>query len=284
MSMATYGCADHWRGGEEQQNMRRVGIVGLALAAAIVLGAAASASANPHWYECAKAEGGKYEKGCATEAGPGGKGGYELKEGLGKDKPFKGKGGVAILHTVIPGKGDITIECQAFKDSGQLALPDKEFNVVAEFKKCKSLGFPCKNEGGKKETIRTEKLAGNLGWIDKSANEAGASLFAESNPGPGLLAQFECEGVAKIRVHGGVIGKVEPVDVVSKTASVTYAVGKYLGGEALTNPPAFEEEEVGVLLTEMNGAETGNEWGPAGGLPSGQETSAVNKGEKLLIK
>lgn len=262
--------------------MRRVGIVGLALAAMFAL-AAASASANPHWYECAKVEGGKYEKGCATEA-PAGTGKYELKEGLGKDKPFKGKGGIAILHTVIPGKGDITIECQAFKDSGQLALPDKEFNVVAEFKKCKSLGFPCKNEGGKNETIRTEKLAGNLGWLNKSANEAGASLYAESNPGPGYLAQFECEGVAKIRVHGGVIGKVEPVGVVSKTANVTYAVGNYLGGEAVTNPPAFEEEEVGVLKTELNGEETHNEWSPAGGLPSGQETSAVNKGEKLLIK
>ena len=264
--------------------MRRVGIVGLALAAVIVLGAAASASANPHWYECAKAEGGKYEKGCATEAGPGGKGGYELKEGLGKNKPFKGKGGHAVLHNVIPGKGDITVECESFKDSGQLALPDKEFNVIAEFKKCKSLGAPCKTEGGNKETIRTEKLAGNLGWLNKGSQIAGASLYDEANPGPGFLAQFECEGQAKVRVHGGVIGQVEPVGVVSKEAMVTYAVGKYLGNESLTNPPAFEEEEVGTLLTELNSKETGNQWAPAGGLPAGQEATAVNKGEKLLIK
>jgi hypothetical protein len=261
-----------------------------ALAALFALGVgAASASANPHWYECAKTEGGKFEKGCAKEAGVGGKGGYELKEGLGKNKPFKGKGGHATLHTVIPGKGDITIECESFKDSGQLALPDKEFNVVAEFKKCKSLGFPCKTEGGKKETIKTNKLAGNLGWINKGAKSAGAALFDEGEPGPGILAQFECEGVAKVRVHGGVIGKVEPVDQVSKEATVTYAVGEYLGEPSpgykpLTNPPAFEEESVGVLETELNGKETGNEWAPAGGLPSGQETTAVNKGEKLLIK
>ena len=83
---------------------------------------------------------------------------------------------------MIPGKGDIKIECASFKDSGQLAVPDKEFNVVAVFNKCKSLGAPCKTEGGKKETITTEKLAGNLGWIDKSSNSAGASLFDEAAP------------------------------------------------------------------------------------------------------
>jgi hypothetical protein len=268
--------------------MRRAVIAGCALAALVVLAAfgAAGASANPHWYECAKVTGGKLEKGCGAE---GGKGGYELKEGLGKNKPFKGKGGEASLHNVIPGKGDIKITCGSFKDSGQLAMPDKEFNVVAEFKKCKSLGAPCKSEGAKKETIRTEKLAGNLGWINKAGKIAGASLYSEAEPGSGYLAEFECEGLAKVRVHGGVIGQVEPVNVVSNVATVTYSVGEYLGEPSpgykpLTNPPAFEEEPVGVLLTELNGPETGNEWSPAGGLPSGQETTATNKGEKLLIK
>jgi hypothetical protein len=268
--------------------MRRVVIAGLALVALIAIAAfgAAGASANPHWYECAKVVGGKFENGCGTE---GGSGGWELKEGLGKNKPFKGKGGEASLHTVIPGKGDIKITCASFKDKGQLAMPDIEFNVTAEFKKCKSLGSPCKTEGGKKETIATEKLAGNLGWINKASKIAGASLFREGEPGSGYLARFECEGLAKVRVHGGVIGEVKPVNVVSKLATVVYSVGPYLGEVSpgytpLTNPPAFEEEPVGVLLTELNGEETGNEWGPEGGLPSGQEASAVNKGEKLLIK
>ena len=191
--------------------MRRVVIAGLALVALIALAAfgAAGASANPHWYECAKVAGGKFEKGCGTE---GGSGGWELKEGLGKNKPFKGKGGEASLHTVIPGKGDIKITCASFKDSGQLAMPDKEFNVIAEFKKCKSLGSPCKTEGGKKETIATEKLAGNLGWINKAIqNRQARRCSAKREPGSGYLAQFECEGLAKVRVHGGVIGEVEPV-------------------------------------------------------------------------
>jgi hypothetical protein len=271
--------------------MRHVRILGLALVVMFAIGAltAVSASANPHWFECAKnKESGKFEKGCATE---GGKGGWELKEGIGKGKAFKGKGGTAILHNVIPGKGDIKVECASFKDTGQVAVPDKEFNVVATFKKCKSLGSPCKTPGGKKETITTEKLAGNLGWLNKSKQEAGASLFDEAEPGgkEAFLASFECEGLAKVRVHGGVIGKLEPVGVFSKEATSTYTVGEYLGEPSpgykpLTNPPAFEEEVVGVLLTELNGPETGNTWQPEGGLPSGQEATAVNKGEFLEIK
>jgi hypothetical protein len=270
--------------------MRNMRILGLALVAVFAIGAlaAGSASANPHWYECAKEAGGKFEKGCAKE---GGKGGYTLKEGIGKGKAFKGKGSKAILHNVIPGKGDIKIECASFKDSGKVAMPDKEFDVIAVFAKCKSLGAPCKTVGGKKETITTVKLAGNLGWLNKAKNEAGASLFNEAEPnGPAAyLASFECEGLAKVRVHGGVIGALEPVGVLSKEATSTYTVGEFLGEvspgyKPLTNPPAFEEEEVGVLRTELNGPETGNTWQPEGGLPSGQEATAVNKGESLEIK
>jgi hypothetical protein len=267
--------------------MKLLRCFGLTLFVAIALAAvgATGAMANPHWYECAKETGGKFEKGCSKE---GGKGGYVLKEGIGKGKAFKGKGGVAILHNVIPGKGDIKIECASFKDSGSVAVPNKEFNVVATFSKCKSLGAPCAS-GVKKETITTAKLAGNLGWINKGAGKAGASLTSEAAPGTGFLAEFECTGLAKVRVHGAVIGSIGPVGVVTKEATSSFAVGPYLGELSpgytpLTNPPAFEEESVGVLLTELNGPETGNVWAPEGGLPSGQEATASNKGETLEIK
>ena len=71
------------------------------------------------------------------------------------------------------------------------------------------------------------------------------------------------------------------------------AVGPFLGELApgytpLTNPPAFEEgaEPVGVLLTELQNEQPGEESGkfePEGGLPSGQEGTAVNKGEALEV-
>ncbi|HXD53238.1 MAG TPA: hypothetical protein VN618_00650 [Solirubrobacteraceae bacterium] len=269
-------------------------ILGLALAAVFALAAFTASSAlasKPTWKACVKSEKGKGEfsdKLCSV--GAGGTGSYNLVAGIGKGKGFKGKGGTAILHNVIPGKGDIKVECASFKDSGSIAAPSGVFGVSSEFKKCKSLGAPCKTEGGKKETITTNKLAGSLGYLNKAHTAAGESLTSEAEPGTGYLATFECEGLAKVRVHGAVIGALSPFGVVSKESSSVFSVGPYLGELApgytpLVNPPAFEEgsEPVGVLMTELNGPETGNTWQPEGGLPSGQEGTAVNKGESLEV-
>jgi hypothetical protein len=285
--------------------MKRMSTLVLALAAMFALAAVMAAGASavkPTWKVCAKTaknEEKKYtgvytDKLCsvaATEAEveEGKHNKYVLEEGIGKGKPFKGKGGVAILHNVIPGKGDITVECQQFKDSGEVVAPSGVVNVHAEFKKCKSLGFPCKTEGGKKETITTDPggLAGELGWLDKAHTAAGESLTDQTAPGSGYQAEFECEGVAKVRVHGAVIGSISPVYSVSKEEISSFTVAEYgIGQEnSLSNPPAFEEgaEPVGVLLTELNGPETGNTWQPEGGLVSGQEATAINKGERLEI-
>jgi hypothetical protein len=260
-----------------------------ALAAVMAAGASA---VKPTWKFCQKAAvkntGEFSDKLCSVPAGGTGK--YNLVAGIGKGKGFKGKGGHATLHNVIPGKGDITVECESFKDSGSVVAPSGVDNVKSEFKKCKSLGFPCKTEGGKKEVITTKTLAGELGWLDKAHTSAGESLTSQETPGTGFLAEFECEGIAKVRVHGAVIGAVSPAHAVSKESVSTFSVGEFLGEPSpgykpLTNPPAFEEgaEPVGVLLTELNGKETGNEWAPAGGLPSGQEATANNKGEALEI-
>jgi hypothetical protein len=249
----------------------------------------------PAWYQCTKLAkvGGFYhgeytDKACSVDD-PESKGKYELQAGIGKGKAFKGKGSTAILHNVIPGKGDIKVECGSFKDSGQVAVPNKQFNVTTTFSHCKSLGAPC-SSGAKKETITTKKLAGELGWLNQEAGSVGASLANEEAPGTGFLAEFECTGLAKVRVMGAVIGQQEgDVGVIAKETKAKYAVGPYLGELApgytpLVNPPAFEEGPVGVLLTELNGPETGNTWQPEGGLPSGQEGTGTNKGEALLIQ
>jgi hypothetical protein len=270
--------------------MKSMRILGVALVAvfAVVAFTATSAMANPTWKACVKSEKGKGEysdKLCSV--GAGGTGSYNLVEGIGKGKGFKGKGGTATLHNEIPGHGDVKVVCTSFKDSGSIAAPNKVFGVKSEFKHCTSLGgAPCKTEGGKKETITTKALAGNLGWLNKSKNEAGESLTSEAAPSTGYLAEFECEGLAKVRVHGAVIGQVTPVGSVGKESSTVFSVGPYLGEVApgytpIVNRPAFEEEGVGVLLTELNGPETGNEWSES--IPSGQEGTAVNKGESLEI-
>jgi len=274
--------------------MKRMRILGLALVAVFALVAitAGAASAKPVWKVCAKTEpkntGNFSDKLCSVSQPGTGK--YELVAGIGKGKGFKGKGGEATLHNVIPGKGDIKVICESFKDAGSIVAPSGVAKVTSTFKGCKSLGAPCKTEGGKNETIETKSLAGELGYMNKAHTAVGESLTSEAAPGSGYLAEFECEGLAKVRVHGAVIGTMAPFGVVTKESTTTFSVGEFLGEPApgykpLTNPPAFEEgaEPVGVLLTELNGEETGNEWAPAGGLPSGQEGVANNKGERLEV-
>jgi hypothetical protein len=280
--------------------MKRMRILGLALVAVFAFAAVMASGASavkPTWKVCAKTEKNpetkkythQYNDKLCSEKNEAGEGKYELENGIGKAKPFKGKGGVAILHNVIPGKGDITVECQQFKDTGEVVAPSGVVNVKSEFKKCKSLGFPCKTvgPGEKTEVITTNALAGELGWMDKAHTVAGESLTSQAEPGSGYLAEFECEGVAKVRVHGAVIGETSPAHAVTKEETATFAVAEYgIGQEkSLSNPPAFEEgaEPVGVLLTELNGPETGNTWQPEGGLVSGQQAVAVNKGERLEI-
>ncbi|MCW3032659.1 MAG: hypothetical protein JWM60_1004 [Solirubrobacterales bacterium] len=279
--------------------MKSKRILGLALVAVFAFAAmtAASASASkPVWKFCQKAAvkgTGEFSDKLCSVAAPG-TGSYNLVAGIGKGKGFKGKGATAILHNVIPEKGDIKVECASFKDAGSVSAPSGVFNVTSTFKKCKSLGAPCKTEGGKKETIETNKLAGSLGYLTSAKNSAGESLTSEAAPGSGYLATFECEGLAKVRVHGAVIGSLAPFGAISKASTSTFSVANWLGElkpgyKPLTNQPGFEftgtkfEEPVGVLLTELNGPETGTTWQPEGGLPSGQEGVAENKGEALEV-
>jgi hypothetical protein len=281
--------------------MKRMRILGLALVAVFALVAitAAGASASkPTWKACVKAEpkntGAFSDKACSI--GAPGTGKYNLVEGIGKGKGFKGKGGEATLHNVIPGKGDIKVICKSFKDSGSVVAPSGVANVKAVFSKCTSLGAPC-SSGVKKETIETSAMSGSLGYMTAAKNSAGESLTNEAAPKTGYLAQFECEGLAKVRVHGSVIGELAPFGAVSKESKTTYSVNPWLGELApgytpQTNPPGFEftgtgfNEPVGVLLTELKNEQPGEEaeeYEPPGGLPSGQEGVATNKGEALEV-
>lgn len=250
-----------------------------AIMLSLSLAAVASAEA-PKWIECAKEKGGPYEKGCTKE---GGAGGFSLKPGIGKGKALRGVGTKLIWHTVIPGKGDMEVECASEKLAGAVAAPNKVNSVVIELKKCKVLESPCKTEGGALETITTNDLSGELGYLNTAHTAIGISLTAEA--AGGYIATFECEGFTKARWSGAIIGAYSPFGFVTKESSWIYAVSEYGIGQpnSLSNPPAFEEgaDPVGVLGTEFNGPETGNTWQPGGGLASGWEGTFVNKGEAL---
>jgi hypothetical protein len=262
---------------------------GLAL---LAITAGTATAASPGWAYCAKAvpknTGNYTDSSCSMHSSPAGTGKYELAAGVGK-AGFKGKGGETVWHMVIAGKGDPKIECASFKDSGKVASPNEVFDVVFTFSKCKSLGSPC-SSGAKIETVTTEPLSGELGWISKSGKKAGLDLANEAAPGSGLIVNMECTSFAKIRWFGSVIGEQSgDVETIKKESSIVYAVGPYLGElkpgyTPLTNTLAFEGGATDILLAELNGPETGNTWQPEGGLPIGIEGTAVDKGEALMVR
>jgi hypothetical protein len=273
--------------------------MGLCLVAIFAVSAVAAMSASaaePSWYECGKAAkvgkaytGHYTDKNCTVVSGTN-TGKYEILPGVGKSKVFKGTGGKGILHNVIPGKGDVKVECASFKDEGLAVMPNAEANVKVTFSKCKSLGAPCASPGAKKEEIKTSTLAGQLGYISKAGPVVGVDLANQAEPGSGFITEFECTGVAKVRVHGSVIGEqTGDINLINKVSTVSYTVANYLGEveagyKPLTNIPSFEGGSPDFLGTELNAEETGFTWQPPGGLPTGQEGTANNKGEALEVK
>lgn len=266
------------------------GIAALLAATLSMLASAAVANAEPpQWYECAKQTGGPYEKGCTKE---GGTGGFNLKPGIGKGATFKGSaGGTFFIDMVIAGKGETVTSCSSAKLTGGVAAPNKVTNVLLTISKCKGFNA-CDSSGTALETIESEKLSGELGWLNKAHSQAGLVLTSEAAPKSGLIAgQMNCPEFGLGRWVGAFIGAISPLGVIGKEKLVTYSVGPYLGEVSpgytpVVNPPSFEEGAIpeGVLGIELNGPETGNTWQPEGGLASGLEGSFTLKGENLMIQ
>ncbi len=245
--------------------MKRMRILGLCLVAvfAMAIVAAASASAAPTYYECAKTVGGKLEKGCSKE---GGKGGYALVPGRGKNKAFKGKGGAATLHTpAVAGE----VKCSTSKDEGFISSSfTGQEKVKVIFGKCISLGKNCSSAGAKKGEIKTNALEGTLGYISKSPLKVGVSLKGEAGADS---ADFNCEGLV-IETKGAVIGEITgDVNAFSKESTDIFTVN----GEGFQSVKSFEGGSTEVLESEINGS---------GPFESGEQTTTVNKGESLEIK
>lgn len=218
--------------------MRKFGTLVLALTATLamsaVLAGAASAAVSPTWFACSKAskEGKTYtghygDKACSVEATAGK---YELAEGLGKAKGFKGKGAGAVLH-VKTWLGDDKVECTKSSESGTPVLPSGEQDVTVSFSKCKALGTKyCTSAGAKKGEVKITGLKGELGYVSESPVQVGLKLESEANPGPeGELAEFECENLT-VKITGGLIGvQKDDVNTVSKESEVVYAAAEYIG-------------------------------------------------------
>lgn len=259
--------------------MRYARVIGACMIAAFALAAVAAASASaaePALYECAKAakSGKKYTGGynnkTCSEANATHEGKYELKEGIGKGKAFKGKGGTANLEIQSVGG----VSCTSSSDTGKFTGPKTGGNIVVVFEGCELLHHPCTNTS-KSGEIKTNPLKGEVGYIEggKAAHEVGVELSAESGP---YEAEFRCaEG--EFRVSGGVIGLVtSPKNVFTKEAGFLFqqsaGVQKY---KKLEGGPEVN------LWTETSSIGA-NQWTEP--LQSAESTESTGKGEELELK
>ena len=252
--------------------MTRTRIVLACLAALFALaGISASSafgSATPTWYECVKASpknSGDYANKTCSEPSEAGKGGYVLKEGIGKGKEFKGKASgtaeapAAILH-VKTWLGDNKVACESAKSNGKLELPNLERDVTVSYSKCKALGTKtCTSAGAKKGEIKIAGLKGELGYLDETGPVVGLKLESEAHPGPtGLLTTFTCKDF-EATVTGGVIGTVQKdVNVISKESETVDSPGEIIGEheydgnkyKPLVNPLGWADEAT-EIATEL---------------------------------
>jgi hypothetical protein len=204
----------------------------IAVTASIASTAGSASATVPTWFECLKAEKsgrtytGRYDGKLCEQAGEvQANGKYELSEGIGKGKGFKGKGGQAVLHATTS-LGDATVECTSSGDTGKPALPNLETNVVVIYKGCKMLGSKrCNSAGGRAGEVEIAGLEGELVLAEESSPSAvELKLQSAAHPGPGgELAQFSCEGL-QATITGELVGaRSKDVDAIDKESETTYA-------------------------------------------------------------
>lgn len=270
--------------------MRRLGIVGacLAVVAAFgVLSAANAVASEPALYECAKAAKvgkkytGKYtDKKCSKlattkEIEEGKTNKYELKEGFGKGKVFKGKGKGANLEVVGIGG----IGCSGSTDSGKFTSPKTAGKVVAVFKGCELNGKKCESGSTVGEVV-TNDLDGEVGYLEGKGTKTpkvGADIKAESGE---ILATVHCANDT-FAVTGSVIGEVEPANKFTKEATFIFKQ-KAIGVQEWSRLEGGPEDVLVPHVCEFEGC---NPFGERSfTTQSSEETTVVNKGEELMLK
>ena len=303
--------------------MKRIGIMGLCLAAVCAMSALATATASaalPEWGKCVKFVNqhgknvGNYENpGCTKKTEVAKTGAWEWQAAP-KSIPspaFTSHGGAAVLETT---SGPFTaVTCVSEEAHGNLSGSKEVREVSVLFKGC-HLSFGG-NEGGfytcgngllppqgeaKEGEIETRNLKGKLGFISgKGEENPSVGLSLEPEEKKGLFAQFMCaERYLVVRVGGfpkgkgndSIISPIGPVNSMSVANTQTYKAqerevepGKFEEEPGIQNPTHFEGGKEDYLETETSYSK-----GPFGEIvQSAQTLTTVNQldsGEEVEIR
>jgi hypothetical protein len=244
-----------------------VGLFGIATASA--------SAAEPALYECAKtlkvekSYSGGYNNKLCSEGNPEHKGKYELQEGIGKGKAFKGKSKGANLE--VKGLGGVA--CTSSSDTGKFTGPKTGAGILVTFKGCELNHHQCES-GATLGEIKTNPLKGEVGYIEggKAKHEVGVAITAET----GLYeAEFHCAEI-ELRVSGTVIGLLTSTkNVFTKEATLLFQ--QSAGEQRLKQLEGGPEVN---LVAEVRSP--GGEFGAP--TEAGESVEATNKGETLELK
>lgn len=185
---------------------------------------------------------------------------------------YTGTGAKKGVFTVTAGKsrlqtvGGQVVVCQAATGKGQLAASPATTasSVVVVYKECEGPGNKCTTTGKAPGEIETKVLKMTLGDIASGA-EPGALLEPESGT---VVSEFKCGTSASVVEGSGVIGKLTPVGVKTKTFTLAFAEASGVQVVKL-----FASGTQHFLKAELNGqplAEAGLEVSDALALEEGE--------------
>ena len=226
----------------------RTAIVVLASLGICGVAAAQASAAEPAFFECAKLKGGAFKDKLCSEPG-GGKGKYELAEGVGIDPEVTGKINETRITSENPESG-FEIGCEKSRVlSGRLASPTRFSGVKIELANCEGGFLTCgATVGSHMHVIEAGPLAGPIGYISHESHTVGVELTPETGS---TLAEFRCGGTGppEYRLKGAIFGTLGG-DINAFSKSFQIAVGGTLsfeGGE----PNRLEVEEIATARTEV---------------------------------
>lgn len=239
--------------------MRRIGIVGLCLVAALAMGLTASSVASAAAPEF-------ITKTCISCAAGPVKIRQETVEGVAKGV------GAGYLEAQVS-KVRIICKDKEATTSGEITGPKTSQDNVTLFKECSTSGFACYS-AGKVNEIETYPLEGELG---NAAGKPAERFFREGKRGA-PLAEYECGGgiltvkavgslVAALSITG--VGATPAATKLEKTTEEAFAETKGVQKYTELEPPAVAGKEEPESYAVLYGGEVAIEW-PWTGSGTGQ--------------
>jgi hypothetical protein len=255
-------------------DMKRIGIAGMCLVAALAFSVVVAGSAwatAPEYGRCIK----KKTKSlpaysnskCTLEAKEIKTASYEWVPGAAKTK-FTSTGGVGVLETV----GNAGVECSGEKSDGEFEPGNnkEETGIFVTFTGCKAEGLPCTSAGHAAGELETNELEGLVGWENKLKKKTALELHPAKSVTSGLFIEFECSGLV-IKVRGNVLVPVKNDSMVESTEL------KFVAKGGKQKPEKWEENS-GKQILEASFSNI------SAGLyeQAGQTITSVVKGEEKL--